>query len=59
MYFNPTYIYSSPHFVLQKIILRLKKPSDCVSVGPEDDESEFVSRPSEYSESHRAYMHPH
>jgi len=34
---------------LQKIILHLQKPSNCITVGPEDDDSE-------YGKSHRAYM---
>jgi len=41
---------------LQKIILRLQKPSNCITIGPEDDDSEFVSCPSEYGKSHHAYM---
>jgi len=43
--------------VLQKIILHLQKPSNCITLGPEDDDSEFISCPSEYGKSHCAYMH--
>jgi len=41
---------------LQKIILHLQKPSNCITVGLEDDDSKFVSHPSEYGKSHRTYM---